>query len=295
MAGFEDFLSRAGELVRHELDIILVAPDGPESRLFEAMRYSVLGEGKAFRPGLCLATANLFDVKEAQSVRAATAIECVHCYSLVHDDLPSMDDDDRRRGKPSAHKAFDEATAILAGDALLTLGFDILADEVTHKNAETRLALIIGLAQAAGMHGMVGGQMMDVLSLDLSLDAGGLTRLQKMKTGALINFSVDAGALLGDGDKAQRQALSAYAHDVGLAYQIADDVLDIEGRAASLGKTPGKDAEQKKTTFASLLGVERAQAQAQLLVTQAIEHLDIFGAPADSLRDAAAFAIARHS
>ena len=290
MAKIENLLADAGAAVRRELEVYLHIPDGPESRLFDAMRHIALGDGKAFRPFLCLETARLFEVEEARGLQLAAAIECVHCYSLVHDDLPSMDDDDMRRGVAATHKAFDEATAILAGDALLTLAFEILAHEATHKETKIRLDLISGLAQAAGMHGMVGGQMMDVLSSklvgELALDAGGLTRLQKMKTGALISFAVDGGAILGHAREGERHALSAYAHDIGLAYQIADDLLDFKGDEAETG-TP------QKTTFASLLGVERAEEQMRLLATQAVGHLAAFGDMADGLRQAAAFVIAR--
>ena len=277
--------------VYDELDELLQQPDGPERRLFEAMRYTALAGGKAFRPFLCMETARLFGVEEDVSVHTATAIEAVHCYSLIHDDLPAMDDDDMRRGQPSLHKAFDEASAILAGDALLTLAFEILADEKTHKAMQIRLHLITALARAIGMHGMVGGQMIDVLSAVQKLDAGSLTRLQKMKTGALISFAVDAGALLGEGDKAQRHALAGYAHDVGLAFQITDDILD----AGATGYEIGQNDAPEKASFVSLLGVERAQAQAQLLVEQALAYLDMFGTLADPLRAAGAFVIARKS
>jgi len=292
MTGFETIQARAISLVEKTLDGMLHLPDGPEARVVEAMRYAVLGGGKRFRPFLSVAVTDLLGVPVEAVGRAAAAIECVHCYSLIHDDLPIMDDDDMRRGKPSLHRAFDEATAILAGDALLTLAFEMLADAATHESAEIRLELITGLARAAGMQGMVGGQIIDVLSPDLTLDAGGLTRLQKMKTGALIGFSVDAGALIGKARAEQRHALGNYAHDIGLAFQIADDVLDVTG-GQEIGKSPGKDVAHNKLTFATLLGVERAQAQARQLVTQAINHLDIFGPAADPLRQAAEFVISR--
>ena len=285
--------SHIGEQIYQTLDGLLHQPDGPESRLFEAMRYTALAGGKAFRPFLCVETARLFGVEEDVSIHTAVAIECVHCYSLIHDDLPAMDDDDMRRGRASLHKAFDEATAILAGDALLTLAFEILADEKTHKTMQIRLQLISELAQSIGMHGMVGGQMIDMLSPAQTLDAGGLTRLQKMKTGALISFAVDAGALLGEGDKVQRHALSGYAHDVGLAFQIIDDILDVEGDSNLSGKMPRQNDTHEKATFVSFLGVEGAQAQARLLVDQALAYLEIFGASADPLRAAGAFVISR--
>jgi farnesyl diphosphate synthase len=293
MSSFDKAREKAVTGVNAVLDEILHIPDGPESWLVDAMRYTALDGGKGFRPFLCTASAALFEVDEAHALRAAAAIEAVHCYSLVHDDLPVMDDDDMRRGRPSLHKAYDEATAILAGDALLTLAFEILADEATHEDADIRIKLVSGLARAAGMNGMVGGQTIDVLSPDLKLDAGSLTRLQKMKTGALISYAVEAGAVMGRASDAQHHALVNYAHDIGLAFQIADDVLDVEGAEADLGKTVGKDAEEGKVTFASLLGVERARDQARLLATQAINHLDVFGSQADALRQAAEFVIQR--
>jgi farnesyl diphosphate synthase len=292
MTGFETIQARAISLVEKTLDELLSLPDGPEARVVEAMRYAALGGGKRFRPFLSVAVADLLGAPLEAVGRAAAAIECVHCYSLIHDDLPVMDDDDMRRGKPSLHRAFDEATAILAGDALLTLAFEVLTDAATHENADIRLELISGLARAAGMQGMVGGQTIDMLSPDMQLDAGGLTRLQKMKTGALIGFAVDAGALIGRARAEQRHALANYAHDIGLAFQIADDVLDVTG-GDEIGKSPGKDMRQNKVTFATLLGVERAEEQARQLVTQAINHLDIFGPDADPLRQAAEFVISR--
>ena len=292
MTGFETIQARAISLVEKTLDELLSLPDGPEARVVEAMRYAALGGGKRFRPFLSVAVADLLGAPLEAVGRAAAAIECVHCYSLIHDDLPVMDDDDMRRGKPSLHRAFDEATAILAGDALLTLAFEVLTDAATHENADIRLELISGLARAAGMQGMVGGQTIDMLSPDMQLDAGGLTRLQKMKTGALIGFAVDAGALMGRARAEQRHALANYAHDIGLAFQIADEVLDVTG-GDEIGKSPGKDMRQNKVTFATLLGVERAEEQARQLVTQAINHLDIFGPDADPLRQAAEFVISR--
>lgn len=295
MSAFETSRENAVSDVTKLMDAVLAVPDGPENRLVEAMRYAALDGGKGFRPFLCIATAALFDARKEQAVRVAMAVECVHCYSLIHDDLPAMDDDEMRRGRPTLHKAFDEATAILAGDALLTLAFEILADTPTHMDGDIRACLVSIVARAAGMQGMVGGQMMDLRSPDLNLDAGGLTRLQKMKTGALISCAVEAGAVLGGADDAQRHALVNYAHDIGLAFQIADDVLDVEGSAQDIGKTVGKDAASGKVTFASLLGVERARAQAGSLVDQAVNHLDVFGREADTLRQAAKFVIQRQT
>lgn len=295
MSGFQNVLEEAAGRVTKTLDSLLVVPDGHEGRLYEAMRYAALGGGKGFRPFLCMASADIFDVAETATERAASAIECIHCYSLTHDDLPCMDDDDMRRGKPSLHKAFDEATAVLAGDALMSLAFEILSDEATHAHATVRLELVAGLARASGMQGMVGGQMIDMTAAQDALDAGGLTRLQKMKTGALISYAVDAGAILGNAEASERQALASFAHDIGLAYQIADDVLDVVGDPALLGKTAGKDIAQEKSTFVSLLGVERAREQALQLSQQAVGYLDIFGERAGLLRDAATFVIQRRN
>lgn len=292
-ADFTKAREQATALVRAELDAILRVPQGPEKRLVEAMRYAALDGGKGFRPFLCLATSQLFGVPQSQAVRVAAALECVHCYSLAHDDLPAMDDDDFRRGRPSLHKAYDEAAAILAGDALLTLAFEILADPATHAEASVRLALVANLARAAGMDGMVGGQTLDILSPELSLDVTDLTRLQALKTGALIGFAVEAGALLGAGDMPQTSALKDYAQDLGLAFQIADDVLDVTGASETLGKTAGKDMAEGKATFVSLLGLDGARQEAGKRAASAIAHLAPFGLEAEPLRQAARFVILR--
>ena len=248
----------------------------------------------------------LFKVAAAPALRTASAIEFVHAYSLIHDDLPSMDDDDLRRGKPSCHKQFDEATAILAGDALQALAFEVLAHDETHGDPAVRIALVAELARAAGAHGMVGGQMLDLLAEQQATGSqatesqgersiGAITRLQRLKTGALISFSCAAGAILGKASDHPRMALQAYAHDLGLAFQIADDLLDVEGNVVELGKTPGKDVAAGKATFVSILGVERARAQAEMLARQAAAHLDSFGEAADLLRQATNFVIARRT
>ncbi len=224
------------------------------------------------------------------------AIELVHAYSLVHDDLPAMDNSDLRRGRPTCHKAFDEATAILAGDGLLTLAFEVLAQPDTHGDAGVRAELVAALAQAAGGHGMVGGQMIDLIAEHRpDLDIGAITRLQRLKTGALIAFACESGAILGKMPMELRLVLRAYAHDLGLAFQIADDLLDVEGSAADTGKPVGQDAAAGKATFVSILGVERARAQAQLLVAQAVAHLDLFEERADLLREAARFVVERRT
>ena len=293
---FEAALTFAASSTEHTMDRLLPKGDSDEARVFEAMRYSSLGGGKRLRAFFVLAGATLFKVGALPALRTASAIEFLHAYSLIHDDLPAMDDDDLRRGKPSCHKQFDEATAILAGDALQALAFEVLAHEDTHGDASVRSHLVSDLARAAGAHGMVGGQMLDLLAEtrpDLSI--GAITRLQRLKTGALISFSCTAGAILGKASDPLRNALSAYAHDVGLAFQIADDLLDIEGTAAELGKTPGKDAAAGKATFVSILGLERARAQADLLARQAAAHLEPFGEAADLLRQAAKFVVARRA
>ena len=289
-----DALSATSKAVERVLDRILVLPDGPEARVVEAMRYSVFAGGKRLRPFLVLASAELFDIARPQALRVAAAIECVHCYSLIHDDLPAMDDDDMRRGKPTVHKAFDEATAILAGDALLTLAFEILADSDTHADANVRLELTSALAKASGKSGMVGGQMIDLSAgKGEPWDEHAIYRLQQMKTGALISFSAEAGAIMGHGSPAARQHLQGYARDLGLAFQIADDLLDVEGDAAVVGKAVNKDAEAGKATLVNILGLERARKQAVMLADQAVEHLSSFDEKASLLRAVAHFVVNR--
>ena len=272
---------------------LLVVPESAEGKIVEAMRYSILGGGKRFRAFLCCASGNLFDVDPDHSARTAAAIECVHTYSLIHDDLPCMDDDDIRRGKPSLHRAYDEATAILAGDALLTLAFEILADEQTHPRKAVRLDLIAGLTKAAGAQGMVGGQVFDMLSPELELDSGGLTHLQQMKTGALIRFSVEAAAILGGANAEQRQSLVSYANDIGLAFQIADDLLDVEGDEAEVGKPLRTDETAGKANFVTLMGVDQARERVRLLAAQAKEHLAIFRNRANILLQSVDFVLDR--
>ncbi|MDO8838658.1 MAG: polyprenyl synthetase family protein [Parvibaculum sp.] len=297
MAGslFEAALSEHASDIEKALDRLLPRVEGPESRLAEAMRYAALGGGKRFRPFLVAQSARLFAVNSESALRAAAAAECVHIYSLVHDDMPCMDDDDLRHGKPAVHKAFDEATAMLAGDALLTLAFEIIADPATHERARVRIELVRRLAAAAGARGMVGGQMIDLKSEGAPLDIGGITRLQLLKTGALIAFSCEAGAVLGRASVEAEHALHAYAHDMGLAYQIADDLLDAEGDTDLMGKRAGKDAAAGKATFVSILGTDRARAQARMLAEQAVQHLDLFDERADLLRQAAHFVITRRN
>ena len=293
---FDAALGHVARSVERTMDRLLPKGDSGEARVFDAMRYSSLSGGKRLRAFFVLATATLFKVSSLSALRTASAVEFVHAYSLIHDDLPAMDDDDLRRGRPSCHKQFDEATAILAGDALQALAFEVLANEDTHGDALVRAMLVAELAKAVGAHGMVGGQMLDLLAESQSdLSIGAITRLQRLKTGALISFSCTSGALLGKAAEPLRMALAAYAHDLGLAFQMVDDLLDIEGTAEELGKTPGKDFASGKATFVSVLGKERARNQAEMLARQAIAHLEPFGGAADLLKQAAHFVVSRRS
>lgn len=294
-SAFEAALAACAAEATAMLDRLLPRPEGPEARLIEAMRYAALGGGKRFRPFLVCQSARLFGVSSEAALRVASAVECVHIYSLVHDDLPCMDDDDMRHGAPTVHRQYDEATAVLAGDALLTFAFDILGDPETHERARVRIELVRRLAAAAGARGMVGGQMIDLTSEGQTLDMHGITRLQKLKTGALITFSCEAGAILGRASPDPLQALRAYSHDLGLAYQITDDLLDAEGDAAMMGKAVGKDSAVGKATFVSILGIDRARDQARMLADQAVQHLDLFDERADLLRQAARFVITRRN
>jgi farnesyl diphosphate synthase len=268
------------------LDRLLAAPPGLEARVYDAMRYSALAPGKRLRPLLVLAGARLFGVSRRSALQVAVAIEMVHAYSLIHDDLPAMDNSDLRRGRPTCHKEFDEATAVLAGDGLLTMAFEVLSDPDTHGDPAVRCELVSALATAAGAAGMVGGQMIDLIAETRRLDIGAITRLQRMKTGALIAFACEAGAILAKAAPELRTALRGYAHDLGLAFQIADDLLDVEGSV-------GADAVAGKATFVSILGVDRARAQAELLVGQAVAHLELFEDRAELLRQVARFVVNR--
>ena len=279
--------------IDRRFDALLAVPDDARAGLYRAMRHAAIGGGKRLRPLLVYATADLFGVDRDCSGRAATAIEAIHVYSLIHDDLPAMDDDDVRRGKPTVHKAFDEATAMLAGDCLHALAFEILADPATHADPFVRAELVMDLARAAGPAGMAGGQMMDLAAETARFDLATVTRLQQMKTGALISASVEAGAILGKLPVEGRTGLRGYARDLGLAFQIADDLLDAEGDEALAGKKLRKDEAAGKETFLSLLGVDRARAQCAMLVDQAVAHLHGFGASADLLRQVARYVVDR--
>lgn len=292
-AKLDEAISAAATAVEAMLEKYLPASAETEGQLVEAMRYAMFAGGKRLRPFLVMLTANLFGVPKERSLRVAAAVECIHCYSLIHDDLPAMDDDDMRRGKPTLHKAFDEATAVLAGDALQAMAFEILSDDKTHPEPNTRLELVRTLAHASGMHGMVGGQMIDLTAEHAELEVGEITRLQQLKTGALIEWSAMAGAILGRASDHQRHLLLTYARDVGLAFQIADDLLDHEGAANDVGKATGKDAERGKATFVSLMGAERARKQASILVDQAMGAVDEFGDKALLLKALAQYMVER--
>ena len=305
---FEARLATAGRDVEAMLEELLAsAPQAGEisrpERLIEAMRHSTLAGGKRLRPFLLIETARLFGAGGEGIRRAAAAVELIHCYSLVHDDLPAMDDDDLRRGRPTTHRAYDEATAILAGDSLLTLAFDVLADERTHEDAAVRIALVGALARAAGLGGMAGGQMLDLAAEGrfaadgnpLALGETEILRLQAMKTGALLDAATGMGAIAGRANAGEREVLRRYGHLLGQAFQIADDLLDVESDAATLGKATGKDSSKGKATLVGVWGVAAARSRLAALVSEAEKALEPFGAAAGSLREAARFVAERKS
>ncbi len=299
---FTERLTQAAGSVEASLQTLLSDKTGPgeiarPARLVAAMRHAALGGGKRLRPFLTIETARLFGREGDGPLRVGCAIELLHCYSLVHDDLPSMDDDDLRRGRPTVHRAFDEATAILAGDALQALAFGVLADAVTNPDPSVRSELVLGLARASGLAGMVGGQLLD-LAAEGRYGPAGLTeadvrRLQMMKTGAILTFSVEAGAILGRADAVARSGLAAYGRALGAAFQVADDILDRESSAEALGKRTGKDQEKGKATLVDLLGMDGARRECRALVETAQAALDGFGDRAQVLRDAVRFVVER--
>lgn len=295
MTTFDATIKETARLVEAALDKFLPQGEGPLGRVADAMRHGALDGGKRLRPFLLIAAADMFGAPRSRSVRAGCAVEMIHCYSLIHDDLPAMDDSDLRRGRPSVHKAFDEATAILAGDALLTQAFEILAEKETHPNAEVRCALALELARASGKTGMVGGQMIDIYAEHRDFDLAGIEELQRLKTGALIRFSAVGGGLIGEASEAEIAALAAYSEDLGLAFQIVDDLLDAFGDAQALGKPVGQDADMDKATFVKVLGAEGARGKAKALVESAKAHLARFGPRAEPLRGAADFVFRRKS
>jgi farnesyl diphosphate synthase len=294
MSSLDFRLREAADRVTVALDALLPRAQGPEAALMSAMRYAALAGGKRMRPFFTIETGRLFEADEKALLRTAVAIECVHTYSLIHDDLPCMDDDDMRRGQPSTHRQFDEATALLAGDALLTFAFEVLADPATHPDPQMRCLLIAGLARAAGPNGMCAGQMIDMLPADQkSEDIAAVTRMNRLKTGALIHYAVEAGALLAAAPEEARQALARFANDVGLAFQMVDDLLDVEGAEDEVGKRTAKDAAAGKVNYVTLLGVEGAQARVRFLAAQAKQHLAGFGPRAKVLTEAVDFVLDR--
>ena len=292
---FETRLVEVADRVTVAMDQLIPPAVGPEEDLMRAMRYGALGGGKRLRPFLTIHVGRLFDAPEKSLLRAACALECVHAYSLIHDDLPCMDDDDLRHGQPTVHKAFGEATAVLAGDALLTLAFEILASPETHGDTGVRCRLMAALAHASGARGMVGGQMIDMqpVSQDEEASLGTLTRMQRMKTGALISCAIDFGLILGGAREKECQALHGYANDLGLAYQIKDDLLDVQGDAEEMGKAVSKDESAGKLNFLSLLGVEGATNRVEMLAEQAKAHLLTFGGRAAILSQVVDFTLSR--
>jgi len=291
----QEKMDEAAEAVNKTIARLLPETDLPEARLFDAMRHGTLNGGKRMRPFMVIQSAKLFNVDMKRARRVAAAVEFVHCYSLIHDDLPAMDNADLRRGKPSTHKKFDEATAILAGDALLALAFEILSDSETHEDPRVRCELIKTLAQAAGGHGLCGGQMLDLIAEKEEFDLGTISRLQRMKTGRLMTFSCEAGAILGKASEQQRKALCNYAQDLGHAFQVTDDILDVEGEVIHLGKPTQKDDQAGKATFVSAMGKEQAKARAEMMVQQAIRHLHPFQSRAESLKELATYVLKRRA
>ncbi|MBR0654922.1 polyprenyl synthetase family protein [Roseomonas arctica] len=290
-------MAEAAQEIDEALDMLLPPVEGDEARLFEAMRYATIGGGKRLRGFLVLESARQFGVGRSAALRVAAGIEMMHAYSLVHDDLPAMDDDALRRGKPTLHIAFDEATAILAGDALQANAFFAMTEDDAHADPWVRAELCRCLARAAGPRGMCGGQMLDILAelATSPLDETAIGRLQLLKTGKLIEFSAEAGAILGKAPSAQRHALAAYGREIGAAFQIADDLLDATATPDQTGKATGKDAALNKATLIGTLGLERARAHAERLVDQAQAHLAPFGERADLLRTLAQYAIERRN
>jgi len=293
--GLAAALTRRGQAVTRRLDALLGPAPGARGRVIEAMRYGALSGGKRLRPFLVLESASLFHVDPECALHAAAAVEMVHCYSLIHDDLPAMDDSDLRRGNPTAHRKFDEATAILAGDGLLTEAFAVLASPRCHPDPAVRVELVAGLAAASGAGGMGGGQMIDIAPGRDALDLDGITTLQALKTGALITFSCEAGAILGRAGPEEREALRGYARDLGLAFQIVDDLLDSESTPEELGKPTGQDEAAGKATFVGLLGSEGARAKARDLIKTACAHLEIFAQRAKLLKETARFVLERRA
>lgn len=292
----KDALADHVQLIEKTLARLFPETDLAEATLHDAMRYGVMAGGKRLRPFMVMQSCKLFNVDPARAKRVAAAIEMVHSYSLIHDDLPSMDNADTRRGKPAVHKAYDEATAILAGDGLLTYAFEILSDPDTHEDPRVRIELVASLAKSAGHHGMVGGQMLDMIGEKESFDLGTISRMQRMKTGKLMAFACEAGAIMGKASDAQRRALSNYAYDLGLAFQVTDDILDVESNSVQLGKPANQDDKAGKSTFVSTMGKDQARTRAEMLAEQAKRHLHIFeGDRAEMLKLLADYVLERRA
>lgn len=294
-ANLKQAMDEAAKLVNKTVDFLLPESDLPEAPLYEAMRRGVLGGGKRLRPFLTLTCAGLFNVDSTRARRVAAAVELVHAYSLVHDDLPAMDNAETRRGIPTIHVQYDEATAILAGDALMALAFEALSAPDTHEDPHVRIELVRILAEATGGHGLCGGQMLDLLGEKEKFDVGTISRLQRMKTGKLMSFACESGAILGKAGETQRKALRSYAFDLGLAFQVTDDILDFEGSESQMGKPANQDTAAGKSTFVSTLGREAAKMRAEMLVNQAVRHLHVFENRADLLKDFAFYVLERRA
>lgn len=281
--------------VNKTISRLLPQTDLAEDRLYEAMRHGVLSGGKRLRPFMVMQSAKIFNVDPSRARRVAAAVEFLHCYSLIHDDLPAMDNADMRRGVPTIHIKYDEATAILAGDALLTLAFEVLSDRDTHPDPNVRVELVRRLAEASGPQGMVGGQMLDLIGENDEFDLGTISRMQRMKTGKLMAFACEAGAILGKADEPHKKALNNYAYDLGLAFQVTDDILDVEEPSNMTGKPANQDEKAGKSTFVSTMGKDQAKSRAEMLVAQACRHLHVFEGRADMLKELAQYVLQRRS
>lgn len=291
----QEALSEAVTDVNKTISRLLPQTDLAEDRLYEAMRHGVLSGGKRLRPFMVMQSAKLFNCDPARARRVAAAVEFLHCYSLIHDDLPAMDNSDLRRGVPTVHVKYDEATAILAGDALLTLAFEVLADRETHPDPYVRIELVRKLAEASGPQGMVGGQMLDLIGEHEEFDLGTISRMQRMKTGKLMAFACEAGAILGKADDVHKKALNNYAFDLGLAFQVTDDILDVEQSTIVTGKPANQDEKAGKSTFVSTMGKEQAKGRAEMLVAQACRHLKVFNGRATTLEELAKYVLERRT
>lgn len=291
----KDALEETAMLVDKAIARLLPETDLAEAQLYDSMRYGTLGGGKRLRPFMVMQSAKLFGVDPARAKRVAAVVEMVHSYSLIHDDLPAMDNSDMRRGKLAVHRAYDEATAILAGDALLTMAFEVLSEPDTHEDPNVRCALIAALANASGIQGMVGGQMLDLVGENESFDLGTISRLQRMKTGKLMAFACEAGAILGKASDSYKRALCSYAYDLGLAFQVTDDILDVEADPSMTGKPANQDEKAGKATFVSTMGKEQARQRAEMLVEQAVRHLHVFQGRAKMLEELAYYVLRRRA